>query len=103
MKNTSTLLLVALCMLAFNFTTQARISGTVFHDFNGNGIKENTATFHKTFVANVTVKGFNSNNVQIGGTKTTDGSGEYNFKAVEILFRNRSFYRILWFSKFQCN
>jgi SdrD B-like domain/Secretion system C-terminal sorting domain len=83
MKTISTVL-VAILMIAINVTTQAQISGTVFRDFNGSGIKENTATFNETFVAGVTIKAFNSNNVQIGATKTTDALGAYTFTAGEI-------------------
>ncbi len=68
MKKTSTLLLIALCMLAFNFTTQAQISGTFFCNLNGGGIKENTAKFNKPFVVAVLVKAFNAINMQISTT-----------------------------------
>jgi hypothetical protein len=56
MKNTSTLLLVALCMLAFNFTTQAQSAGIVFRDFNGNGTKET----NEPFLSGITVNVYNA-------------------------------------------
>ncbi len=83
MKQTSTFLLVLIC-IALSTVSQAQISGTVFRDFNGSGIKENTTTYNEPFVAGITVKAFNSNNVQIGATKTTDAAGAYSFTAVEI-------------------
>jgi hypothetical protein len=84
MKQTSTLLLAAFCMLAFNFSSNAQVSGTVFRDFNGNGAKDNTATFNEIFVAGVTVKAFTASNTQIGPVITTSATGAYNFTAAEI-------------------
>ncbi len=83
MKTISTSL-VAVLMIAINFTTHAQISGTVFRDFNGSGIKDNNATYNEPFVAGVTVKAFNTANAQVGATKTTDAAGAYNFTIVEI-------------------
>jgi hypothetical protein len=83
MKKAS-ILLVAIFLIALNFSAQAQISGTVFRDFNGTGIKENTATYNEPFVAGVTVKAFNAANIQVGATKTTSAAGAYNFTAVEI-------------------
>lgn len=65
-------------------SANAQISGTVFRDFNNNGVKNNTATFNEPFVAGVTVKAFNAANVQLGVTKTTDAAGAYSFTALEI-------------------
>ena len=78
------ILLTAIFYLAVNSTTQAQVSGTVFRDYNGNGVKNNSATFNEPFVAGVTVKAFNAANVQVGATKTTDAAGAYSFTAVEI-------------------
>ncbi len=62
----------------------AQISGTVFRDYNGNGVKNNAAAFNEPFVQGVTVKAFNSSNVQMGTTKTTDAVGAYSFTSGEI-------------------
>lgn len=83
MKKIFTLVAAILCM-AVQQNAKAQVSGTVFRDFNGNGVKNNTATFNEPFVAGVTVKAFNAANVQVGATKTTDAAGAYSFTAVEI-------------------
>jgi hypothetical protein len=62
----------------------AQISGSVFRDFNSNGIKDNSATYNEPFVAGITVKAFSAANVQMGSTKITSASGTYSFTAVEI-------------------
>ena len=56
---------IAICFLIFMLcgmqtTTYAQISGAVFRDFNGNGVKDNSATFNEPFVANITVKAYNT-------------------------------------------
>ena len=71
-------------MLASNLSSKAQVSGTVFRDFNGSGIKDNNATYNEPFVAGVTIKAFNAANIQIGATKITDAAGAYNFTAAEI-------------------
>ncbi len=67
----------------FGITTQAQISGTVFRDYNGNGILEFTGVSRDTAVPNITVKAFNSTDVLIA-TKTTVANGTYSFSAAEI-------------------
>ena len=83
MKNFTKLVLLVIC-LAVTTLTKAQISGTVFRDFNRNGVKDNTASFNEPFVAGITVKAFNSANVQLGTTKTTDAVGFYSFPVAEI-------------------
>lgn len=77
-------ILLFIVLAALSQKTNAQVSGTVFRDFNGNGVKNNTATYNEPFVAGVTVKAFNSSNVQLGATKTTDAVGAYSFTAAEI-------------------
>jgi hypothetical protein len=77
-------LIAATTGIFFITTLNAQISGTVFRDFNGNGVKDNTAPMFEPFVAGVTVKAFNAANVQVGVTKTTDAAGAYGFTALEI-------------------
>ena len=77
MKTKSTLLLAVI--LCVSLITKAQISGTVFRDYNGNGIKNNSASFNEPFVQGITVKAFNAANVQLGTTQTTNASGSYSF------------------------
>jgi SdrD B-like domain len=82
MKTTTTKLM-QLLILMFAFTTsQAQISGVVFRDFNGNGAKDNSATFNEPFVNGVTVKATLPNNTSF--TTTTTGSGAYTFTVTQI-------------------
>ena len=67
--------------------SQAQVSGTVFRDFNANGVQNNTATFKETGVQGVTVKAFNAAGVQVGGDKTTDASGAYSFTGLTLPVR----------------
>lgn len=60
------------------------LSGIVFRDYNGNGQKDNGASFNEPFVSGVTIQAFNILNVQVGPTKTTNGSGSYSFTTGEI-------------------
>lgn len=84
MKNPFCLLLLTVLAALISQKAGAQVSGTVFRDYNGNGVKNNTATFNEPFVAGITVKAFNAANVQLGATKTTDAVGAYSFTAVEI-------------------
>jgi hypothetical protein len=63
--------------------SKAQISGTVFRDYNGNGIMEFTGLSRDTAVPNITVKAFNSTDALIA-TKTTAANGTYSFSAAEI-------------------
>jgi SdrD B-like domain len=84
----STLLLVAIFCIAFNLNSISQvISGTVFRDFNGNGAKDNTASFNEPFVAGITVKAFNAAGVQVGGTQTTSAVGAYSITTGAGSFR----------------
>ncbi len=60
----------------------AQISGTVFRDYNNNGIKDNSATFNEPFVQGVTAKA-----TLAGGaffTTVTNASGAYSFSASQV-------------------
>ncbi len=65
---------------------QAQVSGTVFRDFNANGVKDNTATFNEPFVAGVTVTAYNSAGAS-AGTTTTNASGAYSFTGLTLPLR----------------
>jgi hypothetical protein len=71
-------------LICFEANAQNSLSGVVFRDFNGNGQKDNTATFNEPFVAGISVRAFNAANVQVGPTKTTSATGAYNFLTTEI-------------------
>jgi hypothetical protein len=71
MKKTSALLLVALCMLAFNFTTKAQISGNVFRDYNGNGTKQTAAPSLEPNAPSIIVNVYNASDIIIASYITT--------------------------------
>jgi protocatechuate 3,4-dioxygenase beta subunit len=83
MKNQLSRLLVLVTLLVFNQTLQAQISGVVFRDFNGNGIRTASAPI-EPLLAGITVKAFNAANIQLGTTKTTSATGAYAFTVAEI-------------------
>ena len=80
MKTKFTLLLAVILCTAL--ITKSQISGTVFRDFNGNGVKDNSALFNEPFVQGVTVKA-----TLTGGaffTTITDAVGAYSFTVGQI-------------------
>ena len=58
----------------------ADISGTVFRDFNANGVKDNTATFNEIGVGGVTVTAHGTSGVL--GSATTAADGSYSIAGV---------------------
>jgi SdrD B-like domain/Secretion system C-terminal sorting domain len=80
MKKASTFLLVAFLMLAINFSAKAQISGTVFKDFDNDGLFDNIATTfpYEKGAANVVVNVYNTANVLLA-TATTSPTGAYSF------------------------
>ena len=62
---------------------QAQVSGTVFRDYNGNSVKNNTAIFNEVFLAGVVVKAYGPGEVALavtyggGGTSTNTALGTY--------------------------
>jgi hypothetical protein len=67
--------------------SEAQISGTVFRDFNGNGMKDNSASFNETFVQGIEVKAYNAAGAQVGSTQTTSASGAYAFTGLTLPVR----------------
>jgi hypothetical protein len=71
--------LVALFTLNSNIAnaqcTGTSVTGSVFRDFNLNGVKDNA---NEIGLAGVTVNAFNSNNVQVGTTTVTAANGTYS-------------------------
>ncbi len=82
MKKISSLVF-AIFMCVLTISTKAQISGTVFRDFNGNGIRTATAPI-EPLLAGITVKAYNAANVQLGTTKITSAAGAYSFTVAEI-------------------
>jgi hypothetical protein len=83
MKNLSTCVLLVLAIFLSN-NLNAQINGTVFQDFNGNGIKDNiaptstTAGLQEVPIAGVTIQAFNSADVLIA-QQITNSLGLYLF------------------------
>ncbi|MEY4927656.1 MAG: hypothetical protein RI894_2092, partial [Bacteroidota bacterium] len=67
-------------LLALPVIAYAQVSGTVFRDFNANGVKDNSATFNEVFEANVVVTIYNSANTAIASYKT-NASGVFTIPA----------------------
>jgi hypothetical protein len=66
--------------------SDAQIGGTVFRDFNGNGMKDNSATFNEPVAAGITVKVYNTAGTQVGST-TSDAAGAYSFTGLTLPLR----------------
>lgn len=64
-----------------NFAS-AQVSGTVFRDFNGNGVKNNSASFNEPFVAGISVKVTTASGAVF--IATTNASGAYSFTNTQI-------------------
>lgn len=73
------LLVTAVC---FTINSRAQVSGVVFRDFNGNGAKDNSASFNEPFVQGITVKATLANGTSF--TTTTDAAGAYSFTVGQI-------------------
>lgn len=85
MKNSSRFVMLSLLTMCITLMVNGQsLSGVVFRDFNGNGTKDNTASFNEPFVSGITVKVYNAINAQVGPTKTTDASGAFSFSTAEI-------------------
>ena len=78
-------LLTFIALTAMALPAFAQVSGTVFRDFNANGMKDNSPTFNEPFVQGVTVTVYNS-----AGTPTvttTNASGAYSFTGLTLPLR----------------
>jgi hypothetical protein len=78
------LILAMLSSLLLSQVVTAQVSGTVFKDFNFDGIQQPTGFPVEPGVYGIVVKAYNSSNVLLA-TKTTDVNGTYGFSAGEIL------------------
>ena len=76
---------------------QAQVSGTVFRDFNGNGTKDNTATFNEIGLAGITITAYDASGALVGsatsaadGTYTIPGiSGQVPVEQLTVLLLTR--------------
>ncbi|MFY7886366.1 MAG: SdrD B-like domain-containing protein, partial [Dolichospermum sp.] len=67
-------------------SVNAQISGTVFRDFNANGVKNNTATYNEPGLEGITVKAYNSSNALVA-TTTSAANGSYSFTGLTLPLR----------------
>ncbi|MBL7787755.1 MAG: hypothetical protein JNM36_17740, partial [Chitinophagales bacterium] len=74
-------ILLSLNLLCFSAYTYAQVSGTVFRDFNANGIKDNTSPFNEIGLAGVTVTAYNTVGTSVG-TATSAANGTYTIAGV---------------------
>ncbi|MBK8721369.1 MAG: hypothetical protein IPL95_03535 [Saprospiraceae bacterium] len=70
----------------FTSIISAQISGTVFRDFNSNGVKNNSSTFNEPFVQGVTIKAYNTAGALVG-TTTSGANGTYSFTGLTLPLR----------------
>ena len=75
-------LLSVILLVTVTQQLRAQVSGTVFRDYNGNGVKDNTASFNEPFVQGVTVKATLVNGNSF--TATTNAAGAYSFTVGQI-------------------
>ncbi len=72
-------------ILLFSFiccSSNAQISGTVFRDYNANGIKNNTASYNEPFQAGITVKATLPSGTNF--TIVTNAAGLFSFTALQV-------------------
>ena len=75
MKNHVVVLSIVLFLLGITEYTMAQVSGTVFRDFNGNGVKE----VGEPLVAGIEVKAYDVSGAQCGTTQTTTSASAPNY------------------------
>jgi hypothetical protein len=70
------------CLIIISQTVDAQVSGTVFRDFNSNGIIDTTSsTYKEVGQIGIVVKAFNSSGLEVG-TSITDINGKYTITGV---------------------
>jgi hypothetical protein len=79
-------LLMLIVMTLLSNYMYAQVSGTVFRDFNANGIKDNGASYNEIFIEGVTVKAYDASGAEVGST-TTDQDGAYSFTGLTLPLR----------------
>lgn len=69
-----------------SFLSFGQISGTVFRDFNANGIKDVSATYNDVGQGGVTVKAYNAAGAEVGSV-VTSSNGAYSFSGLTLPVR----------------
>lgn len=87
MKNSIFTIFFSALLTFCTYSSYAQVSGIVYRDINGNGVKNNTTFFNEGFVQGVTVKAFDNSGTQVGGTQTTNASGSYSFTGITLPVR----------------
>jgi 5-hydroxyisourate hydrolase-like protein (transthyretin family)/protocatechuate 3,4-dioxygenase beta subunit len=77
---------LTVCLLFLAYDSIGQVSGTVFRDFNGNGTKDNSATFNEIGLAGITVKAYDNTGAEVGNT-TTSSTGTYSFTGLTLPLR----------------
>lgn len=72
MKKIKLLTSISLCLLSWNVFSQ--ISGTVFRDFNANGIQDNSSSYLEPGIGGISITVYNASNNPIGNTVSCEGS-----------------------------
>lgn len=85
MKKIFTLLFFCILLCLFE-QGNAQISGTVFRDFNGNGVVENTSTYKEAGISNVIVKAYNASGNEVASV-VTSSTGTYSFSGLTFPLR----------------
>jgi SdrD B-like domain/Secretion system C-terminal sorting domain len=75
-------ILIVVFFSAFSTTASGQISGTVFRDFNGNGIQDVSIPADPG-IQGVTIKAYNSTDV-LQATAITSADGSYSFSSAQI-------------------
>ncbi len=86
MKNQLVVLSIFLFLLGITEHTMAQVSGTVFRDYNGNGVKDNVLPLDEPPIAGVTVKAYNSAGTEVGST-VSGSNGSYSFTGLTLPLR----------------
>jgi hypothetical protein len=78
--------LAAAIVLFFSTVASSQISGTVFRDYNANGVKDNVLPLDEPAIAGVTVKAYNSAGIEVGST-ISGSNGSYSFTSLTLPLR----------------
>jgi hypothetical protein len=71
--------------LSLSLEMIGQVSGTVFRDYNGNGLRDNTGTFSEPFVSGITVTAFPASGAS--QSTTTNATGNYSFTGLTLPVR----------------
>ncbi len=67
----------------FGTKGHSQVSGSVYRDFNGNGVRNTSLTYNEPGAAGITVKAYNAAGTLLS-TKLSNASGAYSFSVGEI-------------------